>query len=87
MAGLYIQPNIPLCNINKMKSISIVVFIVALVGITQSVTVAKSAETFFGTSDDWQNYSNSKKGIYIDIDLSSLNLANTPAVSTYLTCK
>ena len=70
-----------------MKPFAIIFLIAALVGMTQSMTLQKSVATYFGTSDDWKNYTGSNSGIKIDVDLSSLNLANTPSVSTYLTCK
>ena len=69
-----------------MKSLSTLLLLFVVVGLSNSMTVVKSPQTYFGSSSDWKNYAASVKGIYIDIDLSSLNLTNAPSVATYVTC-
>ena len=69
-----------------MKSVSILLLVLALVGLAQSLNFVKSTRTFYGSTSDWKDYTASARGVYVDVDMSSLNLKNPPNIQTWLSC-
>ena len=61
--------------------------ILHLILIAKSQLMKSTNQTmYFGSSNNWQNYEANSRGIFIDIDYSSLSLTSTPFVETTLRC-
>lgn len=54
--------------------------------ISESANLKKSVERYYGTANNWVNYTSNTKGIYIDVQFPELGLIKKPYVNTHLTC-
>ena len=65
----------------------IILFLLAIVLAHSGIAVERSdPRMYFGSTDDWQQYTSNPNGIYVDVDFSHLNLFFPPVVHTFLTC-
>ena len=75
-----------------MKSAFILLIISGLLGLSMALSAASHEafedEIYFGKSNDWSDDGNSNDvWTYVNVDLSSLNLKNTPYVlDSYVSC-
>ena len=67
-----------------MRSFLVIILFIGLLGMAESGNLKKSTQTFYGSANNWQQYS--PRSIFIEIDFSELNLKHKPYVSTSLGC-